>query len=213
MSELFREIEEDIRSEQIQRIWARFGRFMVWASVAIVLGTAAGVLWKDHKRSRAALQTSQLMKGIDQFNAGDFKGASSSFEVLTNNTSSPYYGIAMLKRAQAQIASNDKEAAARTYQVLAQHNPTKNDAALENMGPTDAHVEIKKDSPLYYTLMEWKAWQCLGQDKTEEAVALFMGLHTDAVTPATMRERVDMVLAYLAPEQLASSKEKAVVHE
>ena len=43
--DLIREFEQDMRAERSQHFWQRFGKSMVWASVAIVAGTAGGVLW------------------------------------------------------------------------------------------------------------------------------------------------------------------------
>jgi hypothetical protein len=213
MNELIREIEEDIRRENAQKLWMRFGKLMMAVSLAVILGTAAGVLWKEHKQSVAAVQTSQLMRGIDQFNAGDFKGAASAFDALTDDSSSPYYGMAMLRKAKAQAASGDNEGAARTYQILAKHNAGESDAAfvdlarLEAASTSEGVIDAQKGSPFYYTLAEWKAWKQIKLEKKDEALALFKTLAADEKTPASMRARAKLVLEHFAPEK------KALAHE
>lgn len=197
MNELIREIEADIRQERMQRLWNSFGRVMVWASVAIIAGTAAVVLWQDHRQSRAAVETSQFIKGIDRMGMEDYKGAIEVFSALAANENSNYYGLAMLRKAQAELLLDDEKAAQETYRMLAGHKGAFADIA--SVLATDAPLAPKQDSPFYHTQSEWKAWRLLDEGKKEEALALFAALRDDEEAPPTQRERMTQVLGHMAP--------------
>lgn len=204
MNELVREIEEDMRRERAQRLWSRFGRMLVWASVGVIAVTAAIVLWQDHKRSQAAVQTAQFIRGINRLGVEDYKGAIEVFDALTKNENSPYYGMAMLRKAQAQAALGKKEEAVKTYQTLAKRKGLFSDLAKVLAG---APERPDRSSPFYYTQSEAIAWQLAGQGKTGEAADILAALAADEKTPTSQRERVSQALHYLAPGKKALSDE------
>jgi len=202
MSELFREIEEDIRAERAQRLWQRFGKQMVWLSVAIVAGTAAGVLWRDYRSSSAMKDTNQLIKGVSQYEAQDYKAAIATLGALKPDTAAG--AIALLHKAKAQSANGDKEAAKKTLMSLAEQ-PGKDVAIFANLARAQlgaGEASIAKDAPLSYTLRENKAWQLIEQGKKDEAVALFADLYYDRKAPQGMKQRLLLALQRFAPEKL-----------
>ena len=47
MSDVFKEVDEDLRREQLKSIWDRFGAYIIGAAVLIVVATAGYRLWAD----------------------------------------------------------------------------------------------------------------------------------------------------------------------
>lgn len=202
MNELFLEIEEDIRREKYEKFWRSFGRVMVLASLALLLVTAAFVMWQSHRQSDAAEKTAQLLKGIDRLNIEDYKGAVPLFSALTDDDGSRYYGVAMLRKAQAQALSGDKEGAQKTYGALAGKNSEFADMAkLKTIGGNEV-AEVGAASPFYYTLTETRAWALLDQGKKAEAAELFYTLASDEKTPRSLVGRARDVLQHIAPEKV-----------
>lgn len=201
MNELIREIEDDIRRERFEQLWQNLGKIMVAISIAVVLATVVVVMVQNHKQARAMEQTGQFIKGLDRFNAGDYKSAIADFSQLAEDDSSPYYGMAMLRKAQAQNASGDKDGAAKTYKALAAHDKVFGELAAmrdaDMVAVPDKHSPQK--SPFYFTLSEWKGWQLMHAGKKDEAVAQFFALRDDDEAPYSMRQRMQDVLLQLAP--------------
>lgn len=207
MNELVREIEEDIRRERIDKLWNSFGKMMVGVSVAIVVFTIAFVVMQDRRLARENSMTGQMLRGVDRLNIEDYKGAIPIFEALSADPSSSYYGPAMLRKAQAQIALGQGDEAKKTYAALAAH-----DATFGPLGKVlsyggsveqgDTLAQPEQDSPLYYTGSEFRAWQLLQQGKKDEAVALFLTLYKDTSAPASMHDRLLEALQHVAPGQL-----------
>lgn len=215
MSELFREIEEDIKRERYEKLWKSVGRIAVWGSVAVIAVTTAYVIWDNHNQGIAEVKTSEFIKGDERLQALDYKGASSIFSALADDDSSPYYVIAMLHKAGAQAQGGDAEGAKKTYEALAKKNDERSNsefselAALKSLRP-DETIEVEKTSTFYHTVAERNAWSLLQSGKKAEAAGIFAELASDEKTPPAMAARVVEVLRVLAPEKLS---EKKVVHE
>jgi hypothetical protein len=205
MSELLREIEEDIRRERFEKLWRSIGRLMVGLSLGIVALTVVFVVAQDRNHQRANQKTSQLLKGIDRINLEDYKGAVPIFSSLTDDVSSPYYAIAMLQKANVQELSGDKEGAAKTYAALAEKK-----VDLAGVAKLRADVkdegELSLTDPFYHSLAEARAWRLLSQDKKSEAVALFLTLSRDQFTPTSLKQRAYTVLQHIAPEALNTTQ-------
>lgn len=201
MSELFREIQEDIRAERMQKLWNNFGKVMVRVSLAILVGTVAAVLWQNYRQSTATEQTAQLMKGIDRLNIEDYKDAIATFDAIKGN---PYARLAALQKARAYAALGDEEGVKKTYQALAADGDDDEPfvalgkllAAEDNGAPMTASEE---SSPFYHLQVERRAWQLLAGGKKDEAVKQFVSLRDNEKTPFSLRRRAAEVLAYLAP--------------
>jgi len=218
MNELLREIEEDIRRERIDKLWGRFGKLMVGMSIAIVLATVVIVIMQNARRTREEQQTAVFMRGMDRLGVADDKGAIAAFTQLTNDDSSSYYGMAMLRKAQAQKDSGDKDGAAKTYAALSAHDDAFGELAKMLTNP-DAPLNPQKSSPFYESQSEWQGWQLVKQGKKDEAAKIFMALRDDENAPPSLRERMDVVLQHIAPEKLSEklneelTNAKAPAHE
>ena len=204
MSELFREIEDDIKRERYEKLWQGFGKVMVGVSLIIVVCTIGIVIWQNHKQAKAMDNTTDFIKGIDRLNIEDYKGAIGAFDKLSEEPGSSYYGLALLRKAQAQNALSDHDGAHKTYQVLAEHDVVFGELAKMMLPPENGDVaKPRMGAPFYYAQSEARGWQLLKLGKKENAVAQFLAIYRDPKAPYSMHGRVTEALQYLAPDMLA----------
>jgi len=209
MNELLREIEDDIRAEKIQNFWSKFGRQAVWVSVAIVAGTAAGILWREWQQSKAATETSYLIVGNQKLEAGDYQAAMEELSKIPASETSARYAMSLLKIAEAQRASGDTQAAEQTLATLAAMKRNDDIALfvdLARVSAADTSKPVDQDSPLALTLTEKKAWALVAEDKKDEAASYFAKLYHDTKTPPSMRTRARLALQTMAPDKLVQGK-------
>lgn len=207
MNDLLKEFEEDMRREKSQAIWKSFGKYVVWMSIAIVLGTALGVSWRYWRTSQNMDRTAELIKGEDLIQMGDFRKAAEVFGELAAKGNQEMYGIAMLSKAHAQDNAGDVQNAQTTYTELAKHTSSAVEpyaalAALSSAPKGSVLPEVKKDEPFYYSREEWRGWQLADKGETAKAVEIFTALLDDGETPQSIRGRVTEALQLLAPESL-----------
>lgn len=207
MSDLLKEFEDDLRREKSEALWKNIGRNLVGISIAIVIGTIGGVVWKEYKASRSAKQTTALMTGFERLEVEDYKGAVEAFSDSAEKSSGAAYGIAMLNKAYALQKTGDVAASQETYKALAQESGD-DVAAFSSVAKILAARDSKeiiapvKGEPFYHAQLEWKAWQLMDADKKEEAIGIFISLNDDKDTPAGVRGRAAEALQLLAPDKL-----------
>ncbi|MFO0388153.1 MAG: tetratricopeptide repeat protein [Alphaproteobacteria bacterium] len=207
MSDLLKEFQDDMRREKSEQFWKNVGKNMVGVSVAIVIGTIGGVVWKEYKASNSAAQTDALMNAFERMEAQDYKGAVNAFADAANQSSGAVYGIATLSKAYALQKNGDVEGAQDAYKALA-NDSNSDGAAFASIArilasrDTKEVIEPVKGSPFYHAQMEWKAWQLLDADKKDEAVNIFAALNDDKDTPKGVLGRAAEALQLLAPEKL-----------
>ncbi len=207
MSDLLQEFQDDLRREKSEAFWKNFGRNMVGISIAIVIGTVGGVIWKEYRSSQSEKQTSALINGFERLEVEDYKGAVEAFSTAAEQASGGAYGIAMLNKAHAMQKAGDAAGALETYKTLA--NESGSDVAAfasvaKILAARDSKniIEPVKGEPFYHAGLEWKAWQLLDADKKEEAIGIFATLNDGVDTPQGVRGRAAEALQLLAPEKL-----------
>lgn len=198
MSELLREIEEDIRSERLERLWNKFGKTAIHASIAVIIGTAIGVAWQHYRQSVTTERTSQLLHAGDHMRQGDYQAAVVAYDKL--DAASIHGHLAALGKAGALEAQGDKAAAYTIYANLAKQSsrdPFVDLGTLLAAKETDSPLHASRDSAFYYSASEMRGWQLLKSGKKTEAVAIFSILRDDQDAPTATRARARMIAEYL----------------
>ncbi len=80
MADIFQEIEDDLKHEQYQRLWKRYGNWLIVIAVLIVLGTAAFVFIREHRQTQrveasAAYNDAQITEPFCRIANADFNCA------------------------------------------------------------------------------------------------------------------------------------------
>jgi hypothetical protein len=207
MNELLREIEDDINREKLDRLWRHLGKIMIGVSLIVVAATIIMVIMQNQKQSQAMEQTDRFVKGIDQARNKNYEGALAAFSSLTNDPGSPYFGIAMLRKAEAQETSGNNAGASATYQALAAHGGAFGELA-EMRNDNNKMVVTSKNMPFYYSESEWKGWQLLKAGKKDEAKAQFVALRDSIDAPYSLRQRMQQVVSAMGGDDTAKKDEQ-----
>ena len=68
MSEIFREIDEELRRDQLLKVWRLYGRYII-AAVVVALAIAGGIVaWRNHQlaeRQARSVRSSRRCARLD----------------------------------------------------------------------------------------------------------------------------------------------------
>ena len=130
MSDIFREVEEDVRKERLEKLWKAYGDYVIAFLALIILSVAGYQLWlryQDSQRAKASTEfvTAQHVTSPSQ--------AVTAFDKLSKTAPGGYGTLARLAQANAMLAAGQLKDAIALYQEIA-----KNDA-----GPIGATARLR----------------------------------------------------------------------
>lgn len=115
MSDIFREVEEDVRRERAEKIWKRWGAYILAAGVLVFVGIGGWQLWQRHERQEREKLSDQFMAAQRITNPRD---AASAFVDLARSGKG-YGAVARLAQANAMLASGQGKQAIDLYKEIA----------------------------------------------------------------------------------------------
>lgn len=117
MSDIFREVDEDIRQEKYRRLWDRFGPWVIGVAVLIVVGTGGyrGWLYWQETRSQSAGDTFQ--EAIKLSEAQNYEEAAALYGELEDALGG-YPALAQMRRASDLARSGQTEDAIAAFDAI-----------------------------------------------------------------------------------------------
>jgi len=119
LADIFQEVDEDLRRDQYQKLWQKYGRYVVVLAVVIVGATAGVVGWREYSLRERQAEGARLAAAIDRARGGDHKGAAAEFAGLARDGAKGYAMLARFQEAGALASAGDAESALRAYEALA----------------------------------------------------------------------------------------------
>ena len=118
MSDIFTEVDEEVRREQLKKLWERYGNYIVAAAILVVAAVAA---WRayDYWETRRAAEAGAAYDAAAQLaDEGKHNEAEAAFAKLATDGTTGYRLLARLREA-AEIAERDPKAAVAAYDKIA----------------------------------------------------------------------------------------------
>ncbi|MGH6934079.1 MAG: tetratricopeptide repeat protein [Dongiaceae bacterium] len=116
MADIFKEVEEDLRREGLEKIWRRYAPHVIAAAVIVVLATAGVAGWRNYSESRQDARAREFAAAVDLVAQSNLDGASKAFEAIGGNDG--YSALARFQMATLMVKSGDTAGAAAIYQML-----------------------------------------------------------------------------------------------
>ena len=114
MSELFDEVDEDVRRDQLKKLWDQYSILIVACALLIVAAVGGWRGYQYLEAKKAAETGAAFDKAVELSEQNKHAEAAAAFSSLAANASSGYRMLARL-RAAAEFAGSDPQAAAKMY--------------------------------------------------------------------------------------------------
>src|SRR5262245_40874857 len=217
---LAREVDEELRREQLLKLWEKYGTYVV-AAVALIVVGVGGIKYYQYRTAVAAEAAGARLVAASRRPAPD--SSPEAQKILTEIASSGPAGYATL--ARLRLAAADREAgklaeAAAAYEAIANEGAgdrlladyARLQAAslkLDTAGLTDLQNRLNDlaadGNPWRASARELLGLAALRAGKSEEARQQFQRLLSDRDTPPSIAERARIMMAMLTEAELSAS--------
>ena len=122
MSDVFREVNEDLRREQLKQLWRRFGKYIIGGAVLIVVIVAGYQILQSVQQSKERDSGDRYQAAFDLYRNGDLDGATTGFLALTEDGYGGYPTLAVMALANIRAEQGDIAGAVQTFDQVAADN-------------------------------------------------------------------------------------------
>jgi hypothetical protein len=201
VSDIFHEVDEEIRREQVKKLWDRYGILVVIAAVLIVAGVGGwrGYQWWQAKQSaEASVVYDAASELVEQGKAAE--GEAAFAKLATDGTA----GYRLLARLRAAEAEKNPEAAVAAYDAIAK-DPSVT-ATLQELAAVRAALLLVDTAPLAEVTTRLEPLTAAGSAFRHTARELLALASVKAGDPASARKWIDMILADADTPQSARAR-------
>ncbi|MGJ4938958.1 tetratricopeptide repeat protein [Bradyrhizobium sp. HKCCYLS1011] len=118
MSEFFDEVDEEVRRDQLKRLWDRYSLFIIAVALLIIAAVGGWRAYQYVEGQKAAEAGSAFNKAVELSDQGKHAEAEKAFADLAARAPAGYRMLARFRQA-AEVATRDKQAAVKLYDELA----------------------------------------------------------------------------------------------
>ncbi len=112
-------INEEIRNENWQKLWDKYGKLVTYASCALLIGVSVYSMWQRQDTIDREAISSKFSAVQAQIMSGDIEKALPQIRELSNVSKKDYATLAKLEYASVLRAKDDKEAL-NQYKTISQ---------------------------------------------------------------------------------------------
>ncbi|MBF0679609.1 MAG: tetratricopeptide repeat protein [Devosia sp.] len=222
---IFREVDEELRSERMRALWRRIAPFVIGAAIAIVALVAVNEGWRWYTNSQASRSSEELYAALDV--GDDLATAQTRLDQLAADGSGGYPVLAEFRKASVLAEAGDAAGAVAAYDALAnsQSNVRLRELALLQAGKilvdtgTLADVEARigtiasDDNPMRRVARELIGLAHYKAGDFAAAQASFEAVLNDPLVQGPMRNRMAYYLAQLLSEGAISDESAEATSE
>jgi hypothetical protein len=118
VADIFQEVDEEVRREQLKKLWDRYGYLLIAACVLVVAGVGAWRGYEYWQGKKAGQTGTAYEQAVMLAESGRHKDADAAFAKIAATGTAGYRVLARLREA-AELSQTDKSAAVKAYDAIA----------------------------------------------------------------------------------------------
>ncbi|MGV8996893.1 MAG: tetratricopeptide repeat protein [Parvibaculaceae bacterium] len=214
MTDIFSEIEQDIRRERANKLWEKYGIYLIGLAVAIIVVAAAVIGYRAWQTAKAGAASSAYDVVIAATAKQKPEEAAAALEAFANTTTSGYAALARFREAGFLLTAGNKQGAVAALDKISADkavSPAFQGLARVKAGMLVIDTATYEDMRGRLAMLDddsngWRnnARELLGlaaykAGKYAEAQTEFTAIITDNSASAGLRDRAHVMQALIAP--------------
>lgn len=228
----YREVDEELRKEQLSTFWKRYGLLVIGAVVLLLAAIGGFIWWQNHQQAKAGERGEALVAVFDQIQAGKAKEAARKLDEIAQEGGPGYRAAALLTKADIALQQGNAQAAVATFKQVAEDQELaepyrqlalirQTTAEYDRIPPAEVIRRLQPlaqaGNPWFGSAGELVALAYLKQKQPQRAAPIFAALAKDESLPSSIRSRALQMAGALgvdavsdaagAPKGAAATKE------
>lgn len=214
MGDIFREVDDELKQERMERLWKQYGKYAIAAAVLVVVGVGAWKFWDSQRTAQLHAEGLKFSNAAALLEQGKPADAAEQFAEIGAGTSSGYGVLARFNEAAILAQGGNAAAAIDVYDKIAADDGTP--ASLKNMATVLGGLQALgvasinseaiegKLQPLTvagsgyrHIALEILALSAQGAGDIEKAKTNYKAIVDDVEAPAGIRSRASQMLGIL----------------
>ena len=218
-----REVDEELRRDQLASVWTRYGRWLIGAIVIALAVFGGAIYWQYHQEQVAGDQGEKLQKVYDDLVAQNTGATKAPLDELAGSKIAGYRAMARFTQGDLLLQNKDMKGAAAKFaeiagdasigqplrdlalirQTSAEFDTLKPDVVISRMRPLAA-----KGNPWFGSAGELVAAAYIEMNKPDLAAALFHQMANDETVPESIRHRASTIAETMSAGAVSPVEEK-----
>ena len=227
MTDIFQEVEEDIRRERLKRLWDRYGLYLIGVAVLVVVLTAGWRGYVAWQTSRAEAAGDRFVAAVEAAESAGGEAAIAGLGEIAATGPDGYRLLARFRLASAEAEAGNLTAAIagvqgigadpgipELYRGLARIRAAY--LFLDSGDPRSAAGEVavmaeQQTGPWLHPAQEVMGLAAYAEGNLAEARRWFSALEADPAVPAALRGRSQLMVSLLQSRLPAEEAAAATV--
>lgn len=164
MSDIFREIDDELRRDNWAKLWARHARSIVVGVLLLALIAVGVIVWRGYRESESVAQANRYAAALSLARQGKEAEAAKLFGVLARDGGG--YGLpAAFHEAELLAKSGEQAAAAEAYERIARSSAFDREyrdlavllGVMHGLSDGDPNAAVERLAPLTASGNPWRA--------------------------------------------------------
>ena len=212
MADIFREVDEELRRESLEKLWKKYGKAILAVAAAIVIAVAGFQAWRVYDLNRRQELSDRFAQALSQAEGGDQAGALNALAQMSEAGGGGYPGLAAFQRARLLAETGDAAGAVALWDQIA--DDSKLGAGFRAMATLLSVMQQIEDgdpgalrqrleplaaegAPFRGSALEMMAVLALRTGNRDEARDLYTKIADDLTMPLSIKQRAAQMVAAL----------------
>ena len=210
MSDIFHEVEEEVRQERLRQWWKKYGDYVIAGVSVVVIGVAGYKLWQTWEQKERLKASLQFQSAVQISQAGQSDLAAQAYAQIAKKAPGGYALIAQLSQADELQSSGRVNDAMAIYMKLADTDKAglgqvaRMRAAWAQADTISTEKLKALVAPLNDGKSQWRfmaqellAYRAMHDGQMAAALAAYKTLQTDKDAPGSIRQRAEAMVGMI----------------
>ena len=213
MSDVFQEVDEELREEKYKSIWRKYKYYVIGGVILFVLGIAANAFWKDYSLKEINDRSERFFTALEIAQEDKVNTITLLEEFASKEEKNAKYNVLIARFSEAAIRRSEKDfnGALAIYENLANNNISDFYADYAKLSSVEMLIAlnnkkearlildnlINNSSDLKYIAMEYLGYIEIDEGNFSKARTIFINITEEASSSVNMKNRSREVLSIL----------------